>query len=76
MKGPAVGELLGDGDHALTRELQLVLQTILVLLGLVELLPSSKGKQLKTKQKTVTWRKTFHVEPLQSKLLPGEAPFT
>ena len=36
MKGPAVGELLGNGDHALTRELQLVLQTVLVLLGRVE----------------------------------------
>ena len=30
--------LHGGGDHALTRGLQLVLQTVLILLGLVELL--------------------------------------
>ena len=39
VKGQAVGELLGCGDRALTRELKLVLQMVLVLLGLVELQP-------------------------------------
>ena len=38
MKCPAVGELPGGDDHALTRGFHLVLQTFLVLLGLVELL--------------------------------------
>ena len=38
MKGLAVGELPGGDDHGLTRGLHLVLQTVLVLLGLVELL--------------------------------------
>ena len=32
VKGPAAGELLGGGDHALTFDLQLILQTVLVLL--------------------------------------------
>ena len=38
--GPAVGELPGSDGRALAHDLQLVLQTVLVLLGLVELLHS------------------------------------
>ena len=41
VNGPAVSELPGSDGHALTRGLQLVLQTVLVLLGLIELSMSS-----------------------------------
>ena len=40
VQGPAICELLGGGDHTLTCELQLVLQTVLVFLGPVQLLPN------------------------------------
>ena len=33
VQGPAICEHLGGGDHTLTRELQLVLKTVLVFLG-------------------------------------------
>ena len=42
VKGPAVGDLHGGGDHTLTRELH-VLQTVLVLLGLNSKSPSSRA---------------------------------
>ena len=45
VQGPAIGELLGGDDHTLARELQLVLQTVLVFLGPVKLFPDLAGNR-------------------------------